>query len=129
MTFERPIASSSGGSGISGLLPYRSGQNWYYRPNGLVNSIVINQGDIFAGPFWVPGGASVDQVGVEVTGIAVGEPFALGLYGDSGYGYPSALLSSDAAVSQDVVGSLAFVGFFVEERIPLDFFASAFPNA
>ena len=35
----------------------------------------------------------------------------------------------DAAVSQDVVGSLAFVGFFVEERIPLDFFASAFPNA
>lgn len=84
----------------------RSGQTWYYSPtvSGLSGAL-LTEAKLVATPIWLPESVTIDRIGVNVTvGGTVGAVIRFGLYRDSGYGYPGALLVDAGTVAATTSG-------------------------
>lgn len=78
---------------IDSIMPrVRTGQNWYYVQNGPLTTGAAGAGALEASKIWLPGGITLNRIGVEVTAFIATGQVRLGIYADSGFDYPGALL-------------------------------------
>jgi hypothetical protein len=77
---------------------------YYYYPNGPTTPVAHTLNDLVATPIWLPGGITVDRLGVEVTTAVATAVYRLGIYRDAG-GIPGALLVDGGTVDCSTTGN------------------------
>jgi hypothetical protein len=104
-----PCGGGGGGGGgagtFSGLTAWQSG--CYYGPQwqestGLAISGI--GGDLFVYPIWVPATVNIQGLSTIITTPFGGQFFRMGLYSDSGSGYPTTLLQDTGQFSPGGAG-------------------------
>lgn len=101
------FTKGAGGTGVAPRWPLTG--NWYHilsltTPNA---TSIPNEGEVRAGPFWVPSGARIDRLATETTVVGTaGAVIRLGLYLDDGNGAPGALLLDAGTVDATLLGML-----------------------
>lgn len=97
------------GQSLGTLMPNKA--NLYYGSpvSGTGTNSALGNGNLRASPLWVPRSVTIDRIKAEITTVGdVGSRLRLGIYGDSGDGYPGALLvdagtiNGDSATEQEI---------------------------
>src|SRR5262245_18042408 len=103
-------AGAAGPPGPAAVLPVKSGSNWYYMYGQPTSSSTfalstIAQLESPCLPFYLPAGIIVNRIGIQVTAGAAGALVRLGIYADSGFGYPGTLLADGGQVDASTNGA------------------------
>ncbi len=107
------VGATAGGD-LTGTLPsprvalmaLKTDSTFYYVSNGAVTTGTKTAATMYAYPLWLPGGATIDRIGLEVTiGGAAGSVHRLGVYNDAG-GYPGTRLVDGGTVNSTGTGNL-----------------------
>lgn len=94
--------ASAGSAGGSVQIPMTSGHGYYYTPQGPTAATALTRanGDMSLMPIWIRKGVTVSALGVEVSvGGSAGSVYRLGIYLDSGGGFPGSLLVDAGTVA------------------------------
>lgn len=82
----------------------KTGSAYYIIPQGQQGAGTLTQGLMRSVPILLPGGITLDRISMEVTTASAGTTARLGIYADSGYGYPGALMLDAGTIDASTTG-------------------------
>lgn len=87
------------------LAPIGSGSAEYYIAPARRVTVTPPRGELHLTPVWLTSGCTIDRIGVEVVSAgAAGAVARMGMYADSGGGFPSTLIVDGGTVTTTVSG-------------------------